>query len=79
MTVKTKLRRVVHAIVSPDEDGYVAACIEIAAVTQGSTLAETIRNLEEAATLYFEGENLPELGFSRRPRLRIRFDIPLNL
>ena len=79
MTARTKLRRIVHGIISASEDVYVGECVEVAVVTQGRTLAKTIGNLQEAVSLYFEGEDLAALGFSSRPRLRIRFDIPLNL
>jgi predicted RNase H-like HicB family nuclease len=57
------LQRTIHAIVRPgDESGFVAECVEIAVVTQGKTLDETVANLQEAVTLHLEGEDLAELG-----------------
>lgn len=52
------LQHTIKAVVRPgDESGYVAECLEIAVVTQGATLDETIRNLQEAVALHLEGED----------------------
>jgi len=45
-----------------DESGYVAECLNLAVVTQGKTLDETVQNLREAIQLHLEGEDLLELG-----------------
>ncbi len=52
-------RYTIQAVVYPgDESGYVAECLNLAIVTQGVTLDETIQNLREAIGLHLEGENL---------------------
>ena len=79
MTCRTRQRQIVHAIIYPSDDVYVGECVEVAVITQGRTLAKAVANLQQAATLYFEGEDLAALGFSSPLRLRIRFDVPLNL
>ena len=78
MTRKAKLRRIVHATIHPSEDVYVAEAVEVAVATQGRTLPKVVSNLQEAVGLYFDGENLAALGFSRSPRLRIRLDVPIK-
>ena len=55
-TIKTVIRR--------GEGYYVAECLEIAVVTQGKTLDETIANLKEAVALHLEGEDLSEFGLA---------------
>lgn len=51
-----------HAIVYPgDESGYVAECVNLAVVTQGQTVEETIQNLREAISLHLEGEDIEHL------------------
>jgi len=45
-----------------DEGGYVAECLDLAAVTQGKTLDETAQNLRKAMTLHLEGEGLAKVG-----------------
>ena len=47
------LQQTIKAIVRPgDESGFVAECVEVAVVTQGSTIDETIHNLREAVALH---------------------------
>jgi len=72
-------RDVIHAVVHADQDAFTAACLEIAAVTQGNTLDEVIRNLNEVVALYFEDEDLAEMGFSDHLRLQVIFEAPLVL
>jgi len=45
----------IQAVVYPgDESGYVAECLDLAVVTQGKTLDETVKNLREAILLHME-------------------------
>jgi len=53
----------------------VAECVEIAVVTQGKTLDETIKNLREAVQLHLEGENLAELGLAPDPTLIVTMEL----
>ena len=69
----------INALVHADQDGYSAECLEIAVVTQGSTLDEVAQNLNEAISLYFEGEDLRALGLSEPLLLRFTFEAPLSL
>ena len=64
-------RHTIQAVIHPrDESGYVAECIDLAVVTQGQTLDETVQNLREAIQLHLEGEDLEEMGLiSRAPIL----------
>jgi len=60
-----KLQRTIKAVIRPGEQsGYVAECMEIGVVTQGTTLDETTKNLREAVHLHLEGEDLSELGLA---------------
>ena len=64
------LQRTVKAIIRPGEErGFVGECVEIAVVTQGQTIDETIRNLQEAVALHLEGEDPAEFGLVERPAL----------
>ena len=70
------LQRTVRAIIRPgEESGYVAVCDDIFVVTQGETLDEVVNNLKEAIELYFEGENLDELGFAPNPVILVTFEM----
>ena len=39
---------------------YVARCLDVDVVSQGETVDEALANLEEALSIYFEGEALPD-------------------
>ena len=72
----TYAQKTIKAILRPgDEKGFVAECMEIAVVTQGTTIDETIHNLREAVALHLEGENLAELGLRERPVLVVTMEI----
>ncbi len=70
------LHHTIHALVTPDEEGgYVASCLEIAVVTQGDTLDETITNLREAVGVHLEGEDLAALGLAPDPGLVVMMEL----
>ena len=69
------MQRTIKAYVYPGESGYVAECAGLAVVTQGSTLDETIANLQEAVALYLEGEDLAELDLESNPSLIVTFEV----
>jgi predicted RNase H-like HicB family nuclease len=50
------VRQTVHATVYSDSGGFVAECPDLYAVTQGDTLDETMRNLQEVIALALEDE-----------------------
>lgn len=64
METPTSVRDTVHAVVSRSGEYFVAECLEIAVVTQGRTLDETLANLKEAIALHLDGEVPAVLGLS---------------
>jgi predicted RNase H-like HicB family nuclease len=64
------MTRVIHALVRRGERAWVAECQEIAVVTQGTSLDETITNLQEAVALHLEGEDLASWASRRSGRER---------
>jgi predicted RNase H-like HicB family nuclease len=65
------LRDAVHVVITRDDQVYVAECLELAVVTQGHTLDETVSNLREAVGVHLEGEDPAEFGLTASPRLVI--------
>jgi predicted RNase H-like HicB family nuclease len=63
------LQHTIKAIIRRGERFYVAECVEIAVVTQGKTLNETLANLQEAVGLHLEGEDLATFGLSPNPTI----------
>ena len=55
----------VTAILTPEDDGYVAYNPETGTASQGDTIEEALANLRETVELYFEDQPMP----SGRPAL----------
>jgi predicted RNase H-like HicB family nuclease len=56
------LQHTIKALVRKGETHYVAEYMEIPVVTQGKSLDETMKNLQEAVELHLRGENLVEVS-----------------
>ena len=63
-------------MVTRSDGRYVAACHEIAVVTQGRTLDETLANLTEAIALHLDGEDLASFGLSAVRRIHVTYELP---
>jgi predicted RNase H-like HicB family nuclease len=70
------LQHTIKAIIrTGEESGYVAECVEIAVVTQGATLDEVTRNLQEAVALHLEDEDLATMGLAENPMLLVTMEL----
>lgn len=69
------LQHTIKAVVRKGEAHYVAECMEIAVVTQGKSLDDTIKNLHEAVELHLQGENLAELGLAPNPAVLVTMEL----
>ncbi len=59
------------------EDGwYTASAVDHGIVTQGKTFEELQKNIQEATSLYLEGEDLESLGLAPQLSLLANFEIP---
>ena len=50
----------ITVVVKKEDDWYVAKCIENSVTSQGETIEESLRNLQEAIELYYQDEK-PEI------------------
>lgn len=67
-----KRRHTIQAVVRPGEDsGYVAECVELPVVTQGSTMEETLGNLQEAVGLLLDGEDMAHWNLAENPTIMV--------
>lgn len=78
VTRASSVRDTVHGVLSRSGGHFVAECLEIAVVTQGRTLDETIANLKEAIALHLDGEDLATLGLAPSPRLVVTYETILS-
>jgi len=70
------LQRTIKAVIrAGEEGGFVGECIEVAVVTQGASLDDTVRNLQEAVALHLEGEDAADFGLQGHPALIITMEI----
>jgi predicted RNase H-like HicB family nuclease len=68
-------QKTIHAFIRRGERQYVAECVEVAVVTQGETLDQTVRNLQEAVALHLDGEDHALLGLVEEPLLSITMEV----
>ena len=68
------MRHSIKAFVYKGDEYYIAECMDIAVVTQGKTLDETVTNLQEAVALHLEGEDLEDFDLAPNPSLLITFE-----
>ena len=58
--------------IEPEEDWYVATCLENSIASQGKTIDEAMVNLKEAISLYYEDEaKKEELQFLQNEQVYI--------
>ena len=69
------LQHTIKALVRKGESHYVAECVEIAVVTQGKTLDETLSNQREAVALHLEGEDPSEFGLAANPTILVTMEL----
>lgn len=64
-----------QGVYSQGDTNYVAECLEISVVTQGTTLDETITNLQEGVALHLEGEDPADFGLAPNPTLLVTIEL----
>jgi predicted RNase H-like HicB family nuclease len=69
-------QQILHFHIAKGDEYYVASGVELAIVTQGKTLDELSKNIEEAVALHLEGEDLDALGLVSRPSVLVDFELP---
>jgi len=61
-----------------DTSGFIGECLEVAVVTQGATLDETIENLRAAVALHLDGEDPADFGLRTDPTLLVTIEVQLS-
>jgi predicted RNase H-like HicB family nuclease len=69
------MQKTIKAVIHKGDTHYVAECLEIAVVTQGKTLDDTIKNLQEAVQLHLDGEDPASFGLIRDPTLLVTIEL----
>jgi len=69
------MQRIIQFKITKGEKFYIGEGVDLPIVTQGRTLDEVKKNLEEALQLHLEGENLAELNLDQRPSALVNFEL----
>jgi len=73
------MKGIIQFTISREDGVYVAEGINVSIVTDGKTFEELTRNIREAVSLYFEGEDPVSLGFVKFPSILTNFELqPLH-
>ena len=73
------MKRIIQVYVSKGDKYYVAEGVDLPIVTQGETLDELARNIEEAIELHLEGENPADFGIAPNPSVLMSFELPTQI
>ncbi len=65
------MRNIIQFTISQEDGVYIAEGLNVPVVTDAKTFEELQVNIKEAVELYFDGENLAELGFGETPSILI--------
>ena len=63
-----------NAILTKEEDMYIAKCPEAGTISQGHTIEEAVENLKEAVSLYLEEMGEPE-EYSSSDTFVVKFEV----
>ena len=71
------MKREYYVMIERDEDGfYVGEVPQLrACYSQGRTLDETVKHLQEATALHLEGEHLAAFGLREKPTLVLTMEL----
>lgn len=68
------MKKIIQVHIYKGDKYFVAEGVDLPVVTQGKTLDELSRNLEEAINLQLEGENLADFGLAENPSVLASFE-----
>ncbi len=64
------------AIITKEDDLYVAECPEVGTVSQGYSIEEALANLKEATEVYLEEFPLPDAGQTFMTTFEVAVNVP---
>lgn len=70
------MKSIIQFTIQKGDKYYVAQGVELPIVTQGKTLDELTKNINEAVSLHLEGEDLAGLGLVKKPSVLVNFELP---
>lgn len=72
------MKKIIQIHIYKGDKQFVAEGIDFPVVTQGKTLDELSRNVEEAINLMLEGENPADFGFEENPSVLASMELSVG-
>ena len=69
------MKNIIQFHVYMGEKYFVASSADIPVITQGKTLDEVAKNIQEAVELHLENENLAELDLEDKPHILVNMEV----
>jgi predicted RNase H-like HicB family nuclease len=69
------MKHILQFKISKGEKYYIGEGIDLPIVTQGKTIDEVAKNIEEAVKLHLENEDLSTLDVAPRPSVLVNFEL----
>lgn len=73
------MKHIIQVHVSKGDKYYIAEGIDLPIVTQGKTLDELTKNIQEAIELHLEGENPADFNIAPNPSVLMNFELPTQI
>ena len=70
------MKKIIQFHIHKGDTHYIAQGIDLPIVTQGKTLDELTKNIQEAVDLQLEGENLSDFDLSPESSVLINLELP---
>jgi predicted RNase H-like HicB family nuclease len=70
------MKSIIQFKITESEGTYIAEGVDLAIVSEASTLDQLVKNIEEAVSLHFEGEDESTFEFSSKPSILLNYEIP---
>ena len=75
----SNMKGIIQYRIFKSDSYYVAEGLDLPVVTQGKTLDELAKNIQEATELCLEGENPADFGLAPASPLLVNFELPRAL
>ncbi len=70
------MKNIIYIQIYKGEKYYIAEGLNLPVITQGKTLDEAVKNIQEAIELHLEDESLEEYDLSPSSQILVNFELP---
>ena len=70
------MKKIIQFHIHKGDTHYIAQGIDLPVITQGKTLDELAKNIQEAVGLHLEGENLSDFDLAPESSVLVNLELP---